>query len=244
MNPHLSVIIPAYKEEKRLSKSFTMFVDYLSAQPFEWELIIVVDGSPDKTGEVAKKLAQNNPSVRVIDRKDNHGKGYTVREGLLAANGDIRLFADADNSTDINHFDKMKSLFENGADVVICSRDAKDAAGASQAVKQPILKRTLGNLGNLYIQIMAVWGIWDTQCGFKAFSAKAAEDIFSVSKIDRWGFDVETLALARHFKYKIEIVPAYWINDTASTVTLSGYLKVLWETLLVRWWLLTGGYKK
>lgn len=243
MNPiHLSVVIPAYNEEERIAKTLRRVDAYLKEQVFPAEIIVVIDGAKDNTAKVVGDLQSEIVNLRIIDRKENRGKGYTVREGMRAAKGEIRLFSDADNSTDISHFDKMKALFQQGYDMVICSRDKKDAAGAAQAVPQSFSKRQLGNAGNLFIQIFAVRGIWDTQCGFKAFTAQAAERIFSRAKIDRWGFDVEVLALARKFNYKIAIVPAYWINDPKSHVKLSGYLQVLWETLKIWWWLRTGKY--
>ncbi|MBU2219664.1 hypothetical protein KJ665_00790, partial [Patescibacteria group bacterium] len=162
---------------------------------------------------------------------------------MLAAEGQIRLFMDADNATTLDHFDKMKSYFDNGSQVVIGSRDAKDAKGAKQAVPQSGFKRLLGNMGNILIQVFAVWGIWDTQCGFKAFSAEAAKAVFSKSKIDRWGFDIEALALARKLKYKIEVVPVYWINDPHSKVSLKGYLMTFKELFQVWWWLVRDVYK-
>lgn len=240
---HLSVIIPAYNEEERIAKTLRRVDAYLKEQVFSAEIIVVIDGAKDNTPNVVTDLSSVISNLRVIDRKENRGKGYTVREGMRVAKGEIRLFSDADNSTDISHFDRMKPLFNQGYGVVICSRDKKDAAGATQAVPQSFFKRQLGNIGNLFIQFFAVRGIWDTQCGFKAFRAEAAERIFSVAKIDRWGFDSEVLALARTFGYKIGIVPAYWINDPKSHVKLSGYLQVLWETLKIWWWLRTGGYK-
>ena len=240
---YLSIIIPAYNEEERIGKTLRRVDAYLKEQVFTAEIVVVIDGAKDNTARVASDLQAEIVNLRVIDRKENRGKGYTVREGILAAMGEIRLFSDADNSTDISHFDKMKSLFQQNYDIVICSRDKKDAAGATQAVPQSFFKRQLGNMGNLFIQLFAVRGIWDTQCGFKAFRAKAVEQIFSRAKIDRWGFDVEVLALARKFNYRVGIVPAYWINDPKSHVKLSGYLQVLLETLKIWWWLRTGGYK-
>jgi dolichyl-phosphate beta-glucosyltransferase len=160
----------------------------------------------------------------------------------LAAKGEIRLFTDADNSTDMSHFDKMKPYFKNGASVVICSRDGKDAEGATQAIPQPFLKRFLGNLGNIFVQLVAVPGIWDTQCGFKAFRASAAEKIFSISRIERWGFDMEALALARRFGYKIEVVGANWVDEPNTHVTRLDYIRSLMEAVKVRWHLITGGY--
>lgn len=239
---YLSVIIPAYNEEERIVKTLRRVDAYLKEQVFPAEIIVVIDGAKDNTANMVADLSSVIPNLRVIDRKENRGKGYTVREGMRVAKGEIRLFSDADNSTDISHFDKMKPLFNQGYDVVICSRDKKDAAGATQVVPQSFFKRQLGNMGNLFIQLFAVRGIWDTQCGFKAFRAEAAERIFSRAKIDRWGFDIEVLALARTFGYKIGIVSAHWINDPKSHVKLSGYLQVLWETLKIWWWLRVGGY--
>lgn len=173
-------------------------------------------------------------NLRFENNRENHGKGYVVRQGMLAARGDIRLFTDADNSTSIEHIEKMWQHFSDGADVVIGSRDSKDAQGASQAVKQPFLKRLLGNMANMLIQIVAVWGIWDTQNGFKAFTAPAAKDIFSRARINRWGFDIEALALARALKYRIAIIPVHWVNDPATHVTLKGYINTFVELFKVR----------
>jgi dolichyl-phosphate beta-glucosyltransferase len=242
--PYLSVIIPAYTEENRIGNTLQVVEEYLQQQPFSSEILVVLDGPKDHTLEKVKEFAADHPNVRWLDRQENRGKGFTVRQGMLAAAGEIRLFTDADNSTDIAHFDQMKPLFAEGCEVVICSRDHKDAVGARQAVPQPAVKRFLGNAGNLFIQVMAVPGIWDTQCGFKAFSANAAEEIFSVATIDRWGFDIEALALARHFGYPIRIIPAHWIDDADTHVSLRHYLDTLWETVRVRWNLLTGAYRR
>ncbi len=244
MEPYLSVIIPAYNEEKRIGMTLSAVEKWLKGQAFSWEVIIAIDGAKDGTANVANAFASGKENIRVIDRKENRGKGYTVREGMMAANGKVRLFTDADNSTDISHFSKMKPLFDSGKDIVICSRDEKDAPGARQAIPQSPIKRLMGNMGNLFIQIVAVYGIWDTQCGFKAFNEKSAKRIFTVSRIDRWGFDIEALALARHFGFSIGIVDAYWVNDTASHVKLSGYIGVLWETVKIRFWLITRQYDK
>jgi dolichyl-phosphate beta-glucosyltransferase len=163
---------------------------------------------------------------------------------MLSAAGNIRLFMDADNSTDLSHFDQMKPLFDEGIDVVICSRDHKDVANARQAVPQPLLKRVLGDIGNLFIQLIAVPGIWDTQCGFKAFTAAAAERIFSVSVIDRWGFDIEALALCRRFDFRLSIIPADWIDDVETHVSMWNYFGTILETLKIRWNLISGIYEQ
>ncbi len=242
-NIYLSVIIPAYNEEKRITPTLESVYAYLIQQPFTWEILLALDGPKDNTLGVVQAFAAGKPEVRWLNRSENRGKGYTVREGMLAARGQVRLFMDADNSTDISHFAQMQPLFAAGYDIVIGSRDGKDVAGAQQAVPQPFLKRFLGNLGNLFIQLMAVPGIWDTQCGFKAFTAVAAQRIFSVSKIDRWGFDMEALAIARKCKYRIGIIPTHWIDDANTHVSLRDYIHTLFEVLRVRWNLIVGAYK-
>lgn len=231
---YLSVIVPAYNEAEKLPKTLRRFQEYFSAEPYNYEIIVVNDGARDNTADVVRNMERDIKNLRFIDRKKNMGKGYAVREGMLAAYGRIRLFADADNATDISHFDKMRPFFDKGYDVVICSRDSKDASGAKQAVAQVWWKRALGNMGNLYIQWMAVPGIWDTQCGFKAFRDYAADRIFSVSKINRWAFDVEALALAKRFGYKIGIIPANWVNDPRSSVKFTAYFRTLWEVYKIR----------
>jgi dolichyl-phosphate beta-glucosyltransferase len=236
--------MPAYDEEKRISKTLESVYNYLATQPFTWELLIVLDGVTDKTLDVVLAFARDKEGIRWIDRAENRGKGYTVRQGMLAARGDIRLFTDADNSTDMSHFDQMRPLFERGANVVICSRDPKDAPGAHQDVPQPFFKRILGNVGNLFVQIVAVPGIWDTQCGFKAFRAGAAEKIFTHSRIERWGFDMEALALARHFDYEIQVIGAHWVDEPNTHVTPLDYFRSLMEAVKVRLYLLTGGYNQ
>ena len=230
----LSVIIPAYNEGKRIAKTLDIISDYLRRQPYSYELLVVTDGSTDNTVGVVNDKKKIISHLEILAMAKNRGKGYAVRMGMLHSTGRIRLFTDADNSTDISHFELMKPLFDKGYEVVICSRDPKDSRGATQRVPQVWHKRLLGNLGNLFIQLVAVRGIWDTQCGFKAFRAQAAEKIFGVSKINGFGFDVEALALARRFGYKIGVVPADWKNDPQSHVRFSSYFKVLWETVLVR----------
>jgi glycosyltransferase involved in cell wall biosynthesis len=244
VTPYLSLVIPAYNEARRITETLLSVYEYLVRQPFSWEIVVVLDGPQDDTLQCVQEFARGRKSIRWINRVENRGKGYTVREGLLSAQGQIRLFSDADNSTDISHFDQMKPLFDKGSQVVICSRDAKDVPGAGQAVPQPFVKRVLGDAGNLFVQLLAVPGIWDTQCGFKAFSATAAETIFSAARIDGWGFDIEALALARHFGYDVEIIPARWIDHVETHVRFWNYFTTLWETIQVRWNLWTGAYDR
>lgn len=242
--PYLSVIIPAYNEAKRIENTLVAVYNYLLPQPFAWELLIVLDGPQDNTLEVTKQFAKGKEHIRWLHRRENRGKGYTVREGMLAARGEIRLFTDADNSTDIAHFDQMKPLFETGAQIVICSRDSKDAPGAKQAVPQSWVKRFLGNAGNLLIQIMVVPGIWDTRCGFKAFHKNVAQKIFSLTHMDGWSIDDEALALALHFGYKIHVIAANWVNAEGTHVRKIDYLKNVWDAMKIRWQLMTGFYDR
>lgn len=239
----MSVIVPAYNEEERIAKTLNKISSFLKSQPYSYEILAVCDGPKDKTADVIRDLKLSVPNLNLIDRKKNMGKGYTVKEGMLAAKGKVRLFTDADNSTDISYFEKMRPFFDKGYDIVISTRDPKDAEGASQDVSQPWHKRLMGNMGNLYIQIMAVPGIWDTQNGFKAFRDYAAEKIFSKTRINRWAFDVEALALAKKINYKIGIIPIHWINDPRSHVKLSAYFKVLLDVLKIRLNIMQGKYE-
>ena len=240
---YLSVIVPAYNEAARIGKTLERLQQYLTEAPFSYEILVVIDGSTDATAAVVGQLAERISRLRMIERGVNRGKGFTVSEGMLAAVGQVRLFCDADNSTDIGHFDKMKPLLDQGYDVVIASRNDADAAGAEQTVAQVWYKRAVGRLGNRIVQQLAVPGIWDTQCGFKAFRAAAAERIFSQTTIERWGFDIEALALAQALKYRIGIIPAHWINDERSHVRPLDYLKVLADTWAVRRNLRAGQYR-
>jgi len=242
--PYLSVIVPARNEEKRISKTLLAMDQYLQKQDFDYEIIIFSNGSTDKTGEIVTNFQRTIKNLKLVEREKSLGKGWAVREAILTvARGQIRLFMDADNATTLDHFDRMRHYFDSGAQVVIGSRESRDAKGARQAVSQPWHKRQLGNLGNLLIQLFAVWGVWDTQCGFKAFSAKAAQDIFSHCRINGWGFDIEVLALARRLGYKIEIIPVYWINDASSQVNFKAYLSTFRELFRIWWRLVTDAYK-
>jgi glycosyltransferase involved in cell wall biosynthesis len=248
--PYLSVVIPSFNEAERLPNTLIAIDAYLSKVPYAYEIFVVNDGSKDNTAEIVRKMSIDIKNLALIDNEENKGKGAAVREGMLAARGKFRLFMDADNSTGIDHFEKMIPRFADGAgfsseggergyDVVIGSRAVP---GARLDPPQPAVKRILGKGSNLIIQITNIPGIWDTQCGFKAFTSLAAETIFSLSRIDGWGFDIELLALARALHYQTDEIPVYWVNDPGSRVRLSSYLKVLAEDVKIRWWLWTNAY--
>ncbi|MDD5547440.1 MAG: glycosyltransferase family 2 protein [Candidatus Pacebacteria bacterium] len=238
-HPFLSIIIPAYNEAKRLPMTLIDIDKHLKDQDFTYEIIVVNDGSKDETADVVNRFLSLIDHLKLIDNKHNSGKGAVVRQGMLEAKGKWRLFMDADNSTSIVEFNKMIPYFQN-YQVVIADRDLKESR---LIPPQPWYKRVLGNFGNLIIQILLLPGIWDTQCGFKCFSEEAVQKIFSVSKIDRWGFDVEALALAKKLGYKIKRIPIFWVNDIRSHVKLSAYLEVFKEVFKIRWWLWKGDYK-
>ena len=232
--PYLSVIIPAYNEAGRLPLTLVDIDRHLSTKNYTYEIIVVDDGSSDNTQEVARKFDNLIPNLRVVGYKDNQGKGNAIKMGMLEARGKYRLFTDSDNSTSIDHFDKMIPSINEGYDIVICSRDVK---GSQMHPPQTLLKRILGNAGNLFIQGLLLPGIRDTQCGFKLFSEEAALKIFTLQRIKRWGFDIEALALGKRMGYKIKEVPVYWVNDADSRVKPLAYFQVLIETMKVRWWL-------
>lgn len=240
--PYLSVLIPAYNEQKRITGTLLAVDKYLSKQSYTYEIVVMDDGSKDETVNTVKNLQKIVKNLNIMENSQNHGKGYVVRQGMLKSNGQIRLFMDADNATTVNHFEKMIPFFEKGADVVIGTRNQKDAPGAEQAVKQPFYKRLFAMMGNIFIQIMVIPGIWDTQCGFKATTENAAKDIFTRGLIDRWGFDIEMLGIAKALGRKIEKIPVHWINDLNSKVSLKAYFQVLWETVKIRINLTTGKY--
>ena len=237
---YLSVIIPAYNEEKRLGNTLESIDSYLRQQSYEYEIIVVSDGSRDDTVFVARGMEDRIKGLRTIAEDKNYGKGYAVGLGMLEAKGDLRLFTDADNSTAIEHLDKFIPYTSQGFDMVIGSIAV--AGHKVSAGSEPIWRRILGKLGNLFIQIMAVPGIHDTQRGFKLVTAKAAERIFPKLLITRWGFDIEVLVLARKFGFKIKELPVDWKNDPNSKVGLKAYVQVLIETMKIRLNLLTGKY--
>ncbi len=261
LKPFLSIIIPAYNESERLPLTLVDMDKRLSKVKYSYEIIVVNDGSTDNTAEIVKSMAEAVKNLKLIDNKANQGKGGVVKQGMLLAKGEYRLFTDADNSVSIDHFDKMipylsasggpgkegeiyphtKDFGVGVYDVVIGSRAAR---GSKLEPAQPFYKQILGKFGNIQIQILNVPGIWDTQCGFKAFSERAAEKIFAISKINGWGFDIEALALARHFGYKIKEIPVHWVNDAKSHVKLSAYLKTFVENVKIRWWIITGAYEE
>lgn len=237
--PFLSVIIPAYNEAERIPTTLIDMDKKLRNKEWSYEILVVNDGSKDATADVVGKMSKTIKGLKLVDNIDNKGKGGVVRQGMLLAQGDYRLFMDADNSTSIDQFDRMISEFHAGADVVIGSRAHKDS---KLEPSQPLYRQIPGKMGNLIIQALVLPGLWDTQCGFKAFTRESAEKVFSMSRITGWGFDVEILSLAKACGYKIKETPVHWVNDLGSHVGLSAYLQVLVETVTIRIRLWRGEY--
>ena len=240
----LSAIIPAYNEERVLGENIARFDHYLKKQDFDYEIVIVNDGSTDRTALVAAALREKIKTIRLLDNRTNRGKGAAVRQGMLAARGDYRLFLDADNSTPIDCLVAVWPKFAAGADIVIGSRHPRDAAGACQNIPQARWKRLLGSGGNWLIRQLAIRDIWDTQCGFKIFRREASEAIFRRATIDRWLFDLEVLVLAQKLGFGIAKIPITWNCDHDSKVGINGYFTSLKEISKIKWKMARGEYDK
>jgi len=228
-NTYLSVVIPAYNEEKRIIDTVEKVTKYFSTMQWAWELIIVSDGSTDNTVEHLKSYCEQFRQITVIDRKENKGKGASVAEGMLLAKGKYRLFMDADSSTPIEEVRKLfPHVIENG--VVIGSLGLP---GAEVIRHESIYRIIGGRLGNKLIQFFVLPGIKDTQRGFKLFSEDAADYIFPKLETDRWGFDIEVLVHAIIGNFKIKEVPVRWTHDLDSKIRARAYIEVLRELISI-----------
>jgi len=210
--PALSVVVPALNEEDRLPGTLERITSHLGRRGEAYEVLVVDDGSHDRTAERAEAAG-----ATVLRNEANRGKGFAVRRGMLAARGGRRLMTDADLSTPIEELDRLGARMDEGHDVVIGSRALP---GARIEVRQPWYRENTGRLFNFFVRALAVPGIMDTQCGFKLFSAEAARAVFSAARVDGFSFDVEALFLARKKGYRIAEVPVRWRNDAATRVSL------------------------
>ncbi len=240
MPQKLSVIIPSYNEEHRIGHTLLSVSEFLKKQPYDYEILVINDGSKDGTAAVSRGLGAQVPNLRLVDNQENHGKGWVTRQGMLEAAGDVRVFMDADNSTKIDEITKFLPYFDQGFDVVLGSRRI---TGSNVAKDQNRLREFLGWVFRTIVHTLVPVGVTDTQCGFKAFTASATTAIFPKQTIFRWAFDVEILALARRSKLKIKELPITWVNDEASHVKLSGMINMLLEIIRIRFNLWTGKYK-
>ncbi len=214
---HLSVVVPAYNEEERLPRTLDRLKEYYDAQPYDYDVAVVSDGSKDRTADIAHEFARANGRFRLISYPDNQGKGYAVRKGMLEATGDLILFCDADLATPQEETEKLLERMNQGADVAIGSRPLQ---ASNLEVRQPWYREMLGRSFNLAVQTIGIRGIDDTQCGFKMFTAAANKDIFSRCKLNGFGFDFEALMVARDLGYRIDEVPIRWRHQEGSKVVL------------------------
>lgn len=240
--PLVSVVIPAYNEQRRLPQTLEGVATYFGSQTYPSEILIVDDGSTDNTTRIVEEFARQHPTIRLI-KNDHRGKGFTVRTGMLAAQGHIVLFSDADLSTPIEDLEKILPWFERGYDIVIGSREG---AGA-QRIKEPFYRHMMGRVFNFVVQLLTVRGIEDTQCGFKAFRDDVARDVFSrmllygdnAQKVNGGmvtAFDVEVLFIGYKSGYRIKEVPVQWRYGTETKVNpLKDSYRNFRDVVLVRW---------
>jgi len=239
----LSVIVPAYNEEHRLLPTLERLHAFLSAQPLRYEILVVDDGSKDKTCDVVETAMQSIPNLALVRQMPNKGKGAAVRRGMLAARGQIRVMCDADCSMPPEQLPRLLApIIACKAEISIGSRYAE---GAKTDVKQPFYRVAWSRLCNKVIQRSLVPGVRDTQCGFKAFTAEAARNLFSSATIDGWAFDLEILALGKRRGFLIEEVGVEWKDDNRSRVNpLKDMWKVIREAMTIRRNIKSGLYNK
>ncbi|HUK73846.1 MAG TPA: dolichyl-phosphate beta-glucosyltransferase [Candidatus Bathyarchaeia archaeon] len=237
-----SIIIPAYNESERLTVSLPKVLDFIDGQGLQAEIIVVNDGSSDDTAGVVRRFAVLHPEIRLLENPGNCGKGYSVRNGMLNAHGDVLLFTDADLSSPVYEASKLFEAIASGADVAIGSRWLR---AELQTERQPWHRQLYGRLFNLALRIVLGLKYRDTQCGFKAFTRAAAQTIFTRQRVERWGFDPELLFLSDKFKLRTVEVPVEWAHDHRSKISpLRDGLKMSLEMLSVRWNDIRGLYKK
>ena len=226
----LSLILPAYNEEKRLDECMAKVAGYLASRNDPIEVILVENGSSDRTYEMACGYAERYPWLKVLQEK-KPGKGNAVRRGMLEARGKYRMFADVDFSMPVSEVDHFIPPTLSGYQVAIGSREVKGAV----RYNEPPRRHFTGRVFNLIVRILAVPGIHDTQCGFKCFSAEAAEKLFRLQRIDGWAFDAEVLFIAQHLGYQIIEVPVQWYYDGNSKINvIRDSFKMFRELLQIR----------
>ena len=235
-----SIVIPAYNEGVRIKLTLQKIFSWAERCGQSIEVIVVNDGSRDATVEIVNEYAEKHPFVRLLHNPGNRGKGYSVRNGMLRAHGDVLLFTDADLSSPIEEADKLFAAIASGADIAIGSRWLKTEL---QIQKQPLYRQLFGRLFNLTLRLVLGLRFKDTQCGFKAFSRQAAQAIFPRQNIERWGFDPELLYLARRLGFQTVEVPVAWAHREGTRLSpLRDGFRMLGELLWIRWNSWSGKY--
>jgi len=230
---HLSLVIPAYNEEHRIGETMRHVLDYLKAQPYDAEVIVVDDGSIDATQRIVEAFRSAEvPAVSVVSLPENRGKGYAVYTGMSQARGAYRVFYDADASTPIEELGRLWPRFEAGADVVIGSRELPDS---DVQVRQRWYRQTMGRVFNVFLRLLGITRFKDTQCGFKGFSARACDVVFPRQTIHRFSFDAELLYIAQKHGLRVDEVPVCWRNSSRSRVhPLFDASRMLFDLLTIR----------
>ncbi len=238
-----SIIIPAYNEEQRIFASIAEVLAYFRNKTKTFEVIVVNDGSTDDTVGKAREAASGDKRVKILNLETNRGKGAAVREGMIASQGAKVLLTDADLSTPLTELPRLEEALDQGFDIAIGSRGMQDS---NLVRRQPLLRELAGKAGNLFIRVLcpALWEYSDTQCGFKLFSGDVARRLFPLQLLERFGFDVEVLHLARRRGYTVAEVPVVWAHNTGSKVTPTDYMYTFFEVTRVRINEITGKYKE
>jgi dolichyl-phosphate beta-glucosyltransferase len=240
LDPTYSIVIPAYNESARLGATLEKVLAYVHAQGWDAEVIVVNDGSRDNTAEIVRAYSAKDPALRLVENPGNHGKGYSVRNGMLHARGKIVLFSDADLSSPIEEALKLFRALDAGADIAIGSRWLR---AETQTQRQPLHRQLFGRIYNLILRVTLGLQFKDTQCGFKAFKQTAVQAIFPLQKIERWGFDPEILFLARKLKFKVQEVSVAWGHSGGTRINpLVDGSRMVMEMFRIRWYDLTGKY--
>ncbi|WP_419806162.1 glycosyltransferase [Terriglobus sp.] len=215
-SPHLSIVIPAYNEAARIERTLTRVLQCVRENRWDAEVLVVDDGSWDETAAIVRRYMQSSPELHLIQNPGNRGKGYSVRNGLLQAAGEVVMFTDADLSAPMGEAERLFAAIEEGADVAIGSRWLDRSR---QTLHQPLYRRFFGRCFNALTRAVMGLPYADTQCGFKAFKRKAAQVIFRLQRVERWGFDPEILFIARKLGFTIAEVPVSWGHDERSKIS-------------------------
>ncbi|MFH1644937.1 MAG: dolichyl-phosphate beta-glucosyltransferase [Candidatus Omnitrophota bacterium] len=214
-NIYLSILIPAYNEEQNISSTLQDIYKYLATKDFTYEILVVDDGSTDKTVELVSPFRNKFQNIEVLKNDKNFGKGYSIKKGMLTAKGELILFMDADNATRIHELDKFLPKAKEGNDVIIASRRIP---GAEITSSQPICRIILGNIYILLSKIILGASVNDYNCGFKLYTSKSAKLLFPKLTRNDWSFDSELIYLIKKFKLKLKEVPVKWEDKRTSKV--------------------------
>jgi len=235
-----SIIIPAYNESGRIRPTLDELLRYVEQRKWDTEILVVDDGSHDDTRDIVRKYGKAHSQILLIENPGNRGKGYSVRNGMLHARGDICLFTDADLSSPISEAQKLFDAIAAGADIAIGSRWLR---ADLQTERQPLYRQLFGRIYNLVLRIFLNLNFVDTQCGFKAFRREAAQRIFPLQRIERWGFDPEILFLARRLGFSVKEVPVVWAHSEGTRLNpFRDGIRMFGEVLRVRWNSILGAY--